>query len=147
MVWPKILPIVFSQILKDLVDWKMLWKFQQVSMCSFWDIEVQSFGQFPYMVIPLPYKEMAETLNLIFSKTTHTICLKFTENVIELERIRLKHKKWGVIFFGQNTWTCAFKMPVLQGIFPIPILVIFLYLSIFPICISSNIEYRKYVTN
>ena len=48
-------------------------------MCSFRDIQVQSFDQFPYMVILFRYKEMvAETLNLIFSKTTRRIFFKFS---------------------------------------------------------------------
>ena len=46
-------------------------------LCIFLDIQVQSFRQFPYMAIPFPYKEMTETLNLIFSKTTHRNSIRF----------------------------------------------------------------------
>ena len=56
---------------EDLDELDLLWKFQEISMFSLWDIWDQSFHDIPYMVSLCPYKEMAETSNSNLSKTTH----------------------------------------------------------------------------
>ena len=43
---------------EDFHGKKQLWKFQPVSLCSFWENQVQSSNRFPYMGSPVPYKEV-----------------------------------------------------------------------------------------
>ena len=67
VIWPKIQPMY----LEDIGEFKFQWKLLKVFMCSFSDIQVWKFCQFLYMEISFPYKDIGQTLNLIFSKTTH----------------------------------------------------------------------------
>ena len=81
---------------KDLGEFRELWKFQEISIFSFWDHWNQSFHDIPYMVILFPYKVMAETSNIDISKTTHRNIKIFSGMIFLVNIFHFMPKKLGV---------------------------------------------------
>ena len=84
--------------LKDLGELQPVWKLQWISMFNVWDDWDQSFYDIPriYDILVLfPYKEIAKTLNSIFSKTTQTNFSIFSEMIFHVNTSHFMPKKWG----------------------------------------------------
>ena len=63
----------------------------------------------PYMVIQLPYKEMAKTKNPNISKTTHRNSKIFSGMIFLVNIFHFMQKKVGVKKMSPFSWLCAFK--------------------------------------
>ena len=81
----KLNPKLFYALKTDNVDQNILTKFQAISMCNFGEKQSWNLGQFPYMKVRFPYKEISKNLKTNISKTIHRNCLKFGQKIFLID--------------------------------------------------------------